>query len=235
MVMPADSTFWDAEIQRALENSSKRSKENDPRANPTMFSDDEMLSWQPIILIRNPMAVFESWMRVMGSPYPDLDSRVSLLYTTFKHQRRIFDWYRHKLSTSGKGKLPIVVDADDIIEGTEAVYQLCSLLDMRPGELLFRWEIEPRSEEPSGQNMRLQHFRDTIRNSTRVDQSKTSRNFDLASKEVKWCEMFGAEKASRLAERVRISWADYEYLKAFKLCGSTASCDEEASVAQPVF
>lgn len=220
MVIPPERTFWVADREKLSENPTEPCAGVDLKKNPTIFSDGEMLSWQPIILIRNPIAVFESWMRVMGTPFPDLDSRVSLLYTTFRHQRRIFDWYHKSSSNSSTGKPPIVVDADDLIEGTEVPHQLCSLLGMSSEELLFQWDVEPPSTEPKGQKMRLQHFRDTIRNSTGVDRSKTSRDLDLESKKTEWAKMFGDERASVLAERVRMSWPDYEYLKAFRLGGS---------------
>lgn len=36
--------------------------------NPSIFSDDLMLSWRPIILIRNPILIYESWLRAEGEP-----------------------------------------------------------------------------------------------------------------------------------------------------------------------
>jgi hypothetical protein len=42
---------------------------------PTVLSNEQMLSWRSIILIRNLILVFESWLWAEGTPFPDLKSR----------------------------------------------------------------------------------------------------------------------------------------------------------------
>lgn len=220
MVMPAAHIF---ERQTSLEDSKEQATKIDRKTNPTIFSDDELFSWQPIILIRNPIAVYESWLRAEGDPSPDLDSVVASIYTTFKHQRRVFDWYHENVSSNGPGSLPVVIDADDLIEDPEVLHRLCSVLDMRTEEVLFQWDVETLPPELIGRSERLQNYCSTIRNSTGVLRDKSSRNLDLPSKKAAWSEMFGDEKAVGLAERVMMSWPDYGYLRAFKLVGSSAA------------
>ena len=188
-----------------------------------------MLSWQPIILIRNPIAVFESWLRVEGRPYPEVNSALGRIYTTLKHQRRIFDWYDNRKQNRDdaltEAKAPIVLDADDLIEDREALYKLCSSTGMCTDELILEWEAKVNSGAPSEGNLQhLQHLQQfepffrTIWNSTGVDRSKMAKDLDLANKQAEWLAMFGVDRATQLVERVNESWPDYEYLRSFRLC-----------------
>jgi hypothetical protein len=216
MVTPASEAFWSEEGNARAKL--PQSPPIQPRhwSNPTIFSDAEMFSWQPVILIRNPMAVYESWLRAEGTPRPSLDAASSLVYTTMRFQRRIFDWYRQKYDDGKTDLFPIVIDADDILECPESIDRLCHALGMDPGNLVFQWSAEP-SSKIGDKTVRTERFLQTLRGSTGIDRSKTSKDFDVVIKEVEWTEMFGRVEASILAARVRESWPDYEHLRAFRL------------------
>jgi hypothetical protein len=203
MVTPVVQAFWNKEGHPGLNISEPRSTQLRHGTNPTIFSDNEMLSWQPIVLIRNPIAVYESWLRAEGKPYPRLDTGFSIIYTTMQFQRRIFDWYRQVFQDGTTGLFPIIIDADDLLEDHESVVKLCNILGMNSEELVFHWRID--------------RYLRTIRSSTGVDRSKISKGFDLEKKEEEWTQEFGQVEASILARRVKESWSDYEYLRGFRL------------------
>lgn len=214
MVSPLPSASRQEQSQ-AISEPTQRSA---PQKNPTVFSDEEMLSWQPLFLIRNPIAAYESWLRVEGSPYPDLTFAIGQIYTTLEHQRKTFDWYQQMSKLRCNGKAPMVIDADDLIDRPEVLHKLCSLTGMNRDELVFEWEAKRPMENPSERMKRVERFHSSIWGSTGIDQSKTAKDLDLTTKEAEWSAMFGVELAKVLVERVEQSWPDYEYLKAHKLC-----------------
>jgi hypothetical protein len=181
--------------------------------NPTVLSNEQMLSWQPIILIRNPILVFESWLRAEGAPYPDLESRYAEIYTTMRFQRYILDWYESQ--AAGCILKPVVLDADDIIERTDALEKLCELLGMDPARLMFEWKPTPTPKKFAG-NERFKRFLRTIQESVGIDRARTSAGVTLESRQVQWRDAFGSERAEVLASRVREAWPDYEYLRAVR-------------------
>lgn len=180
-----------------------------------MFSDDFMLSLTPIILIRNPVLIYESWLRAEGDPYPDLDSQYARIYTTLSFQRRIFDWFDQQETKDGGPKC-LVLDADDVISGPEAPQALCDAIGMDKTKLLWAWEPTPIPQKFQG-NERFRRFVRTIMESTRIDASKSSKGILLSDRKKEWEEKFGTNRARILAKRVEDSWGDYEYLRARKL------------------
>lgn len=66
-------------------------------------------------------------------------------------------------------------------------------------------------------NKRFRRFLRTIQESTGIDHSKTSFGVRIEAREVLYKKWVGKESASVLIERVRESWADYEYLRSFRL------------------
>lgn len=177
-----------------------------------MLSDDMMLSWVPIVLIRNPILVYESWLRAEGEPYPDLNSQYSNIYTTLRFQRAVVDWYTSQDSSSPV----IVLDADDVIERREVMEKLCELVGMDKDRLLYVWQATSTPAKFLS-NVRFKRFLQTISDSTGVMPGKTSSGITLESREKKWIEEFGADRAAILRERVAESWPDYQYLRSMRL------------------
>jgi hypothetical protein len=198
-IVPATHAYW-----KETEASTQLSD-----FNPTIFSDAALLSWRPIILIRNPITVYESWLRAEGVPYPDLDGQYSRIYTTFEFQRRVYDWY---LDNGNRKSTPIILDADEVIESREALCRLCETLGMDKDQLLFHWDAEDLAAGRAGCNERYGRYLRTIRDSTGVDISKSSKHVKFHEKKRGWTEEFGSEIAATLAQRVTDSWPDYEYM-----------------------
>ncbi|KAK4635689.1 Pyrrolopyrazine biosynthesis cluster protein F [Fulvia fulva] len=214
LVQPVETTYDDTETAPTAQlNSTIGSYAQTWRTNPTVFSDSLMLSWTPIILIRNPILIFESWLRAEGDPYPDLESQYANIYTTLRFQRYIFDWYASHPDTPLE---PIVLDADDVIERQHVVEKLCDAIGMDKEKLLYTWESTPMPAKFQA-NERFKRFLQSIQNSTGVDRSKVSGNVTLDDREEQWRETFGWDRALTLARRVRESWPDYEYLHSMRL------------------
>ena len=90
MTMPLSTAFAMVDGQRTAAGSSStaiQDKGSHFRTNPTIFTDTQMLSWQPLFLIRHPLAVYSSWYRAEGRLAPDLDTAISRMYTTLRFQR----------------------------------------------------------------------------------------------------------------------------------------------------
>lgn len=216
-ITPAKDCYWDAALQLGTEpkKTGSISAVATIQTNPTILSDGLMLSWIPIVLIRNPILVYESWLRAEGEPYPDLESQCAKIYTTLKYQRSVVDWYRLQ-SSSGDASALIVLDADDVIERRDVVIKLCQLVGMDPQSLLFEWDATTTPPKFQGSE-RLRRFLKTISDSTNVMQGKSSRGVTLEGKEHEWIKTFGSEKASILRKRIVESWPDYQYLRSMRL------------------
>lgn len=138
----------------------------------------------------------------------------SRVYTTLAPQRRVFDWYLECFHYGRATCAPLVVDADDVIERSETMLQLCGELGMKDDELLHEWPCDGEAESQDG---RVGRFLKSIRCSTGVETSKSCKGLTLAGRFDAWVEEFGAAAAEALAERVRASWPDYEYLRSWRL------------------
>ena len=214
LVQPVETTYDETESDPTYCPTTMQSHcVQTSRTNPTVFSDDLMLSWTPIILIRNPVLIYESWLRAEGEPYPDLDSQYAKIYTTLRFQRYIFDWYT---AHPDQPIQPIVLDADDVIERQDVVEKLCEAVGMDKERLLYAWEPTPTPAKFQA-NERFKRFLQSIQGSTGVDRSKTSHDVVLENRMEQWRETFGWDRAATLAKRVQESWPDYEYLRSMRL------------------
>ncbi|KAM3483287.1 hypothetical protein MY8738_003362 [Beauveria namnaoensis] len=120
------------------------------RTNPTLLSDETLLSFVPLFLIRHPALVVDSWYRAKGHP-PVVVLRESLLvpYSVgVQLTRALFDWYTVAAASSsvsataactnmllGRKSYPIVVDADDLLQG-DTVQRLARTIGMDPAQIL---------------------------------------------------------------------------------------------------
>ncbi|KAI6797978.1 hypothetical protein KC361_g3620 [Hortaea werneckii] len=233
MTTPLSTAFAIVDRQRTVFDSSSATVKDKPvRTNPTIFTDDQMLSWQPLFLIRHPLAVYSSWYRAEGRLAPDLDTAISRMYMTLRFQREILDWYLAQRQQDSRGKgtrvpPPIVLDADDIIlsrpdDPDSPLHQLARSLHMDPSRLLFSWPAEEAARTAGAgldpelqQDERVERFLGTIRKSTGLDSSKVARAWDRETCARGWALGFGDVKAEKLLRRVEESQEDWDYLRQF--------------------
>ncbi|KAK2871817.1 hypothetical protein FQN49_002793 [Arthroderma sp. PD_2] len=191
---------------------------NSLSTNPTILPDDFLTSWQPLLLIRHPAIVFESWYRAECRTVGEVgvnDPSWSL-FTSFQYSRQLYDWFESKeptgLPEDGSSK-PLVIDSDDIIEST-SLDKLCELCGMDPTFLLYEWEA---TEPPSDASPRWLGFMTGLASSTSIDRSKSSRGIDITARHSQWKDEFGVLVADALFERVNEAMEDYNYLKSRKI------------------
>lgn len=223
MTMPLSTAFAVVDGQRIASGPSFaaiQGTNSELRTNPTIFTDTQMPSWQPLFLIRHPIAVYSSWYRAEGRLAPDLDPPISRMYTTLRFQREILDWYltRQQQEPRKEGAAvptPIVLDADDIIlsrpdDADSPLHQLARSLHMDPSRLLFSWPAEEAARTAGAgldpemhEDERVERFLSTIRKSTGLDSSKVARTWDLETCAKEWAMGFGKEEAEKLLRRVK--------------------------------
>ncbi|KAK2865067.1 hypothetical protein FQN49_003945 [Arthroderma sp. PD_2] len=196
------------------------------RTNPTLFPDEFLTSWQPVFLVRHPALAFESWYRAEIRVEPiDILSKSWSYLTTFQYSRQLYDWLvanghndtSEKENGSGarKNPLPIVLDADDIIDG-ESMAKLCKICDMDPECIRYKWEKSVPADSATLGARQLSYM-GGIWGSTSIDKSKSSRGLNMEAKYDSWKEEFGITAADQLCKRVRDAMPDYEYLKSKKI------------------
>ncbi|KAL4750529.1 hypothetical protein BDW72DRAFT_193748 [Aspergillus terricola var. indicus] len=183
------------------------------KTNPTIFPDSFLKSWKPIFLIRHPALSFESWYRAeSGARHVDISDKSWAFYTSFQYSRQLYDWFI--ANTSEQASIPIVVDADDILEKRSTIEALCSSLGMDTQHILYEWEV---IQPPHGASCRELKFMSEYWNSTSIDTSKTSRGLDMAAKYTRWLDDFGRDVADELWKLVEEAMPDYDYLKSRKI------------------
>ncbi|KAI7239715.1 hypothetical protein KC330_g1760 [Hortaea werneckii] len=237
MAMPLSTAFAianDQQIPSATSSAVVRDEDSHVRTNPTMFTDALMLSWQPLFLIRHPLAVYSSWYRAEGRLAPNLDTAISRMYMNLRFQREILDWYfaQRQQDLRGDGAVvptPIVLDADDIIlsrpdDPDSALHRLARSLHMDPSRLLFSWPAEEAARTAGAgldpelqEDERVQRFLGTIRKSTGLERTKVAREWDRETCAREWAIEFGDGKAERMLRRIEESQDDWEYLCQFRI------------------
>ncbi|OAA81566.1 hypothetical protein LEL_01111 [Akanthomyces lecanii RCEF 1005] len=196
-----------------------------PRTNPTLLSDEMLLSFAPVFLIRHPALVVESYYRAIDfPPAPDLWRSNAPWSTSLHFTRALFEWYEAATlsspSTVGAevGNLsiskthPIVVDADDILEG-DTVQRLAEMIGMDPEQILQQWD----AQSTEGLDPGKKRFLKGLWESTGIDMSKSSRGLDLETKFGSWNELHGVEVGEALADLTKRQMGDYMWLKCRKI------------------
>ncbi|KAJ4164490.1 hypothetical protein LMH87_006163 [Akanthomyces muscarius] len=147
---------------------------------------------------------------------PDLWRSNAPSSTSLHFTRALFEWYEAATllspSTAGAevGNLsiskthPVVVDADDILEG-DTVQRLAEMIDMDPEQILQKWDAQS-TEGLEG-----------LWESTGIDMSKSSRGLDLETKFGSWNELHGVEVGEALAFLTKRQMGDYMWLKSCKI------------------
>ncbi|KAK4629745.1 Pyrrolopyrazine biosynthesis cluster protein F [Fulvia fulva] len=183
------------------------------KTNPTIFPDSFLRSWRPIFLIRHPAVSFESWYRAeSGAQHVDITDKSWAFYTTFRYQRELYDWFL--TNQTDAQSVPLIIDADDMLEDPTTINRLCELLNMDPTHVPSTWNAVEPEENASKRTMR---FMGGYWESTTIDKSKSSRGLDIAKRYVLWQNEFGTEVADELLRLVEKATADYTYLKSRKI------------------
>ena len=188
--------------------------------NDTILSDDYLLLWQPLFLIRHPLKTFPSILRTQtASPNPE---KQYANYSLYHFIRNLYDFYSKHLTkksstpcnpstgsrnqpSSDELSWPIIIDADDYIKHPNLVKRLAVAIGLDVSKLQFSWAAAP-SEKPSDEMLK------TLLSSSGVEEDKLARGLTMEAERPKWVEEFGEESADRLERQVRDALPDYEYL-----------------------
>ncbi|KAM3509555.1 hypothetical protein MY10362_000549 [Beauveria mimosiformis] len=196
------------------------------RTNPTLLSDETLLSFVPLFLIRHPALVVDSYYRVKGHP-PAAALRRSLLFSYsvgVQLTRALFDWYMAAAASSsasataastdmllGSKGYPIVVDADDLLQG-DTVQRLARTIGMDPAQILQQWETQSTDiMDPPGRP-----YVKGLWESTGIDRTKSAKGLDLEAKFKSWNELYGVEVGKTLADLTNNQMEGYLWLKSRK-------------------
>jgi hypothetical protein len=186
-----------------------------------MLSDELLLSFVPLFLIRHPALVVDSYYRAKACVQTELSKSHMVYSTGVRIARAFFEWYEAAASESnmsaGEGEdadhqwarkgYPILVDADDIVEG-DTVQRLATAIGMDPEKIPQQWET--RSTDGLDTNSKL--FVQAMWGSTRIDKSKSSKGLDLEAKFESWNELYGPEVGKMMADLTNEHMEDYLWL-----------------------
>ncbi|OAA37498.1 hypothetical protein BBO_07528 [Beauveria brongniartii RCEF 3172] len=147
--------------------------------NPTMLADTYLVSFVPIFLVHHPALMVDSWFRA--------STRASHPPDPCLTTRALYDWYAARLITAtsdeeqspptptpGCKGVPIVVDADDVLEG-DTVARLTAIIGMDPAQVLREWEAQSTEVMVPLDKSYMQDLCD----STGIDTSKSARRLDI--------------------------------------------------------
>ncbi|KAM3501775.1 hypothetical protein MY10362_005290 [Beauveria mimosiformis] len=196
--------------------------------NPTMLTDTYLVSFVPIFLVRHPALMVDSWFRTStraGHP-PDPCLTTRARGRGLGLMRALYDWYVARLMTAtsdeeqsppppptpGCKGVPIVVDADDVLEG-DTVARLTAIIGMDPAQVLREWEAQSTEGMVPLDKSHMQDLCD----STRIDTSKSARRLDIKAIYRSWRETYGEEVADYMVKVTESYLPDYEYMKSKKM------------------
>lgn len=181
-----------------------------PRTNPTVFTDEMLLSFTPVFLIRHPALLVDSFYRAKSrANMSDFGDNYAPYSNSLCAIKCLFEWYEAADNETGdKMCYPIVIDADDLLEG-DTVARLAQRLGMNPDKIPHSWAA--RSTE--GLEAERKSFVEGLWNSTRIDTSKSSRGLDVAALERSWGDVYGSEVGSVLQHFTNKQMEHYLWLK----------------------
>ncbi|EEQ32130.1 hypothetical protein McanMca71_005480 [Microsporum canis] len=200
--------------------------------NHTIFSDEFLLTWKPVFLIRHPALMFPSFYRCMDDfrkmQKEEIGTTGSLeagkpdlpIYMSFHNIRSMYDWYSEKLNQVGSSSTtqpwPIVIDADDVIADETVVLKLADIIGLDRNHLKFTWN--PVSEEDSKKyNPMAKRMLSSLNASNGIMKDKLAANIDIEAEATKWKAEFGEIDGAKMHKWVTDAMPDYEYLKSRRL------------------
>lgn len=191
--------------------------------NPTMLPDTYLLSFVPIFLVRHPALMVDSWIRAETraghAPDPSLTTRARSLGLGLA--RSLYDWYARAVLESASASdeelpgckgVPIVLDADDVLEGG-TVRRLAAVIGMDPAQVLRGWE----AQSTEGMVPLDKSYMQGIYESTGIDTSKSARRLDTEAMYRSWRETYGEEVGEYMVKVTESYLPDYEYMKSKKM------------------
>ena len=207
--------------------------------NDTILPDSFLRKWHPIFLIRHPALVFPSYYRAIidneGRDVAAARKEPLNMVMTMRWSRRLYELYTTLHPTDNPW--PIIIDAEDIINSPQVIYQLCTLMGLDTTKLQFNWERMPEEERERMAKVAtpvVARFMSTIWASEGIDKSKTPRSeyVNVDAEAVKWREEFGEADGCRLEKWVRSALPDYEFMRQKKLRTETGEKETEDKQAK---
>ena len=128
----------------------------------------------------------------------------------------MYDFYYEV--TDYDGDKPIVIDADDIMNGSGVIQELCSMIGLNPESVSYEWPVASQEHQAAYEDNFQRRMTSTIDSSTCIVEGKTSEGLDVSSEAIKWRREFGEEVGKELEQLVRIMMSDCEFLTGEKLC-----------------
>ncbi|KAL0569868.1 hypothetical protein V5O48_012087 [Marasmius crinis-equi] len=181
--------------------------------NPMVLPDSFLTTVTPILVIRPPVRVITSGMRVILNEYGcGMDEPGVYQTCTFKWTRILFEYYR------ARGITPIVVDGDELARDTESqMSKLCSLIGVDGSKIRYEWKPKA-SYIKMDETMQEQVYLKVLYESTGVikDEDKLKPpNLDDEARS--WVNEWGEDVARKLKSLAEKAMEDYEYLLQFRL------------------
>lgn len=188
-----------------------------------MLPDSFLLSAVPIFIIRHPLMQTESWYRAIQRIYPvDIKDPFCKLSANTNYCRQLFDWYKAQVpadvytgpNPKGPGPfMPIIVDADDLLEGTDTIERVCERANFSKDKVLYSWD----TVSDDTKDVVSRSYLKGLWESTGVDKSKSSKGVTAEAKHAAWKDEFGQEVADFLLASANEHMPDYEYMLAQKI------------------
>ncbi|KAK2826880.1 hypothetical protein FQN49_007364 [Arthroderma sp. PD_2] len=201
--------------------------------NHTIFSDEFLLTWKPVFLIRHPALMFPSFYRCMDDfrklQKEEIGTTGSLVttkpdipvYMSLHNIRSIYDWYSEKLNQAGSSTTtqtwPIVVDADDVMADETVVTKLADIIGLDRESLKFTWKPISAEEKEKKYNPMEQRMLSSLNASNGIMKDKLAANIDIEAEVPKWKAEFGEVDGANMYKWVTDAMPDYEYLKSRRL------------------
>ncbi|KIK64801.1 hypothetical protein GYMLUDRAFT_160529, partial [Collybiopsis luxurians FD-317 M1] len=184
-----------------------------PLPNPTLFPDRLVAKLSPVIVIRNPMFVCPSWVRVSSTFGGTVFDTESAVIGNLRWQRILYDFYRAYYDGTDPERYknwPIVIDGDKLVEDPEGqMKKFCSLVGLIESGIQYSWESSDSSNRYHSDRV-LGAFLGTIMES-KGDYLKVP---SLEDQVKKWTAEWNVEVAQKMKEAVISALEDYEYLRA---------------------
>lgn len=192
--------------------------------NPTVLPDEYLKSWTQTFLIRHPALAFPSFYRAMNSLHDegcaDPHELIPLmkLSSTLWWTRQLYEWCcKNSANTltghgSERERLPIVLDAEDIIHSPSVLLRYCELVGLDPGKVRFQWNNQTKHSNVIEAVMKA-----TLDHSSGLLPEKTPAIIDISAEADTWVDEFGEEVGGLIEKLVRDAMPDYEFLRERRL------------------
>ena len=203
--------------------------------NPTLLPTPLLQAFQYIFLIRKPVFSIPSLYRCFIPPLSEATGLHSLDPTEigYRELRILFNYlYPHAAENFGNDilvdgesdKLPILIDADDLLSHPEfIIYTVCSRLGIPYSSSMLSWASPEDHALAKSAFGKYDGYHEDALNSTglrpqtanqerRPKQAKTRKEEDQ-----EWAEEYGDEAAQTIRNAVDLCQADYEYLRQFRI------------------